>query len=93
MLRVMGQADVVLRPPGRLIGGPVLGPDANFVYFEDHDTGSLRRIDVRSNAVDTVLRKDISEPALSSRGVVAYTFVDPRRTNEVCVEPLDGPGL
>lgn len=75
-----------ITPQGRLVGGPILQPGrSDIVYYEDHDDGSLKKLEVKSGKVTTVLRLDVSEPRVARDGRVAFTFVDPAKTDTVCV--------
>jgi hypothetical protein len=88
IVRTAGQADLVLRPPGYLIGEPILGPDPNTIFYEDHDDQTLKRINTRSSKVDTVVVGDVSGSQISAQGVIAHTFVDPSSTNQICFEDM-----
>lgn len=77
-------------PPGRLIGSPVLGSDLDGIYYEDHDVGALRRIDVETSTTRTVITADVSAVAIAPDGRIAYTFVAPTETSQLCVDPGGG---
>lgn len=88
---VDGGTTKTLTPTGHLIGRPTFGANPDEVYFEDHDFGALRAINIVTGAERTVLGRDVSVVAVSPTGLIAHTYVAPTETDELCVElSVDG---
>ena len=83
---VSGEAPVTkIEAPGHLTGGPVLRPGRrDVVYYEDHDDGSFRVLDVASGSSSVALQADVSEPRITADGRVAYTLATPGDADTVC---------
>jgi len=87
-------ATVHARPPGRLIGNPIFGPEPGLIYYEDHDQGAVLAIDPSTGETRVILRVDASESVFSASGVLAHTGVLPARVQEVCfASPSSGPAV
>jgi dipeptidyl aminopeptidase/acylaminoacyl peptidase len=84
VLRTADGREHVVEPPGRLVGNPVLGPEPDLIYYEDHSAGELRSIAL-DGEVETVVAADVSEVAIAADGKIAHSFVDPSQTHLVCV--------
>lgn len=84
VLRTADGREHVVEPPGRLVGNPVLGPEPDLIYYEDHSAGELRSITL-DGEVETVVAQDVSEVAIAPDGKIAHSFVDPSQTHLVCV--------
>lgn len=91
VIRQPGQADDIYQPASRLVANPVLASEFDFIYYEDHDAGALIEVEVSTGTTRPVLDDDVSEPAVSQSGAIAYTFVDPRRTDLVCIKQVGSP--
>jgi hypothetical protein len=89
VLRTSDEADDVYRPTSRFVGNPTLGVLQDQIYFEDHNAGALVEVDLSTDEARPAIRADVSEPALSGSGNIAYTFVDPKRTDTVCIQPTN----
>lgn len=81
-----GPTQKTLTPSGHLIGHPIFGADRDDVYFEDHDVGALRAVDIASGVERIVLSTDVSVVAVSPNGDIAHTFVSPTETHKLCVD-------
>lgn len=88
VIRQPDQADGIYQPQSRLVANPTLAGEFDRIYYEDHDAGALIEVEVSTGTARPVIGDDVSEPAVSPSGVIAYTFVDPTRTDLVCIKQV-----
>jgi hypothetical protein len=74
--------------PGRLIGNPSIDDRTGEIYYENHDDGTLKRLDPDTGSISTVLPDEVSTIDGGPGGVGARTFTDPRRTDQFCVTQI-----
>lgn len=91
VIRQSGKADDIYQPASRLVANPTLAGDFDRIYYEDHDVGALIEVEVSTGTARQVISDDVSEAAVSLSGAIAYTFVDPRRTDLVCIKQVGSP--
>lgn len=88
-LAVGACSDPAASSTGTAASPQCLGVLHSQIYFEDHNAGALVEVDLSTDEARPAIRADVSEPAVSGSGNFAYTFVDPKRTDTVCIQPTN----